>query len=270
MFVKSILARMGSAALLAVPFSASAADTLPSPSGEVRIVGGEMELKSISVGGTLFPLNDFRADLLESLGNLILVGIYTGGAGCPATYAWLDTTPNNLRLTESFGTCSELYEVSHDSETVTITMPSLDASEGRVAFVYDGHNVSRKILGLDSSKVARRAVGNVDAWIGESPYEYLTARENEAALIQSLGWENLDELRNTLVIVNQSMEVEGNWIVGEGCRPHMCGTDYAAIALQRGTGQFLAAIKREGALPRLLGTPAEALPNKIRAVMVAN
>lgn len=66
------------------------------------------------------------------------------------------------------------------------------------------------------------------------------------------------------------MFVEGNWIVGEGCRPHMCDTDFAAIALHRGTGQLIAAIKRGGARPQLLGAPPEALPNSIRAVMVSN
>ena len=268
--MKAGLAHLGMAVLLAVPAPALATDSLPSPSGEVRIVGGDMEMKSVSVGGRLFPLDDFRADLLDRVGNLILVGIYTGGTACPATYAWLDTTPGNLGLTESFGTCSDLYELSHDSETVTVTMPSFDASEGRIAFIYDGQAIRRKVLGLESSEVARRSGGNVDAWIGESPYEYLTARENEPALIRALGWESLDELRNTVVIGSQKMFVEGNWIVGQGCRPHMCNTDFAAIALHRGTGQLIAAIKRGGARPQLLGAPPEALPNSIRAVMVSN
>ena len=268
--MKSVLAHLGVAVLLVAPIPAIAADSMTSPSGEVRIVGGDMEMKSVSVGGSVLPLDDFRADLLDKVGNLILVAIYSGGTACPATYAWLDTTPGNIGLSERFGTCSDLYEMSHDAETVTVTMPSFDASEGRVAFVFDGREVSRRVLGLESSEVARKGVGNIDVWIGESPYEYLTARENEATLIRALGWESLDELRNTMVIGSQKMFVEGGWIVGEGCRPHMCNTDFAAIALHRETGQLIAAIKRDGARPQLLGTPPDALPNTIRAVMVAN
>lgn len=268
--MNAILARLGCAALLAAPVSALAADSLPSPSGQVRILGGDMEMKSVSVGGEVFPLNDFRAELLNQVGNLILIAIYTGGTACPATYAWLDTTPDNLGLTKGFGTCSDLYELSHDSETVTLIMPSFNASEGRVAFVYDGRQVQRRVLGLKSSEIARSAIGNVDAWLGESPYEFLTARENEAALIKAFGWDTLDDLRNTLVIGSQEMVIEDGWIVGKGCRPHMCNTDYGALALHRETGEAIAAIKRDGSRPGLLGTPPDALPGTIRAVLVSN
>ena len=121
--MKSVLAHFGMAALLVAPVPAIAADRMPSPSGEVRIVGGDMEMKAVSVGGRVFPLDDFRADLLDKVGNLILVAIYSGGTACPATYAWLDTTPGNIGLSERFGTCSDLYELSHDAETVTLTRP---------------------------------------------------------------------------------------------------------------------------------------------------
>lgn len=244
-------------------------DVLPSPSGEVRIVGDDLDNKSVSVGGELFPLSNLHADLLERVGNLILVGIYTGGTGCPASYAWLNTAPGQLGLTESFGTCSDLYELSHDRGTVTLTMPSFDASEGRVAFVYDGDTISRKIIGLESSAIAQAALDNVDALIGTSPYEYLTAKENEAVLIQALGWDALDELRNTMIIGSQRMTVDGDWIIGEACRPHMCNTDFAAIAIHRTTGELIAAIKIDGAKSQLLGAPTEALPSALREVMVS-
>jgi hypothetical protein len=265
----TLYAHLGLAFLFLAPTPVLADEILPSPSGEVQIVGGDRDNKSVSVGGRLFPLNDLRADLLERVGNLILVGIYTGGTACPALYAWLDTTPGQLGLTESFGTCSDLYELIHDQESVTLIMPSFDASEGHVAFIYDGHAIYRKIIGLKSSAVASAALDNVDALIGASPYEYLTAKENEAMLIQVLGWDSLDALRNTTVLGSQKMTVDGDWIVGEGCRPHMCNTDFAAIAIHRKTGELIAAIKSEGIKSRLLGEPPEALPSALRAVMVS-
>lgn len=255
--------------LFVAPTPTLADNILYSPSGEVRIVGDDRDNKSVSVGGELFPLHDLRAELLGRVGNLILVGIYTGGTACPALYAWLNTTPGTLGLTESFGTCSDLYELIHDRETVTLTMHSFDASEGRVAFIYDGHTIFREIIGLESSAVAQAALDNVDALIGASPYEYLTAKENEALLIKALGWDALDELRNTVVIGSQRMTVDGDWIVGEGCRRHMCNTDFAAIAIHRKTREFTAAIKRDGAKSRLLGEPPEALPSALREVMVS-
>lgn len=257
------------AALLGLSSPLLAQDGFSSPSGVVKITGGEYEMKSVSVGNETIPLNDYRAGLIEKVGNLVLVAIYSGGTACPATFAWLDTTPGKVRLTETFGTCSDYAEVSSDAETVTVTMPSFDASEGRIAFVYDGHNVTREMMGLESSETARVAPKDANAWIGESPYEYVTAPEHEAALIADLGWDQLDELRNTIVIGSQEMVLDGNWIVGTGCRPHMCDTDFAAIALHLSSGGFIAAIKRDRASPRLLGTPTEALPNEIRKVMTS-
>ena len=40
--------------------------------------------------------------------------------------------------------------------------------------------------------------------------------------------------------------------------------------IEQRRAQLIAAIKRDGARPQLLGTPPDALPNTIRAVMVAN
>lgn len=269
--MKPILFRLAIAvSLVAIPLAASAADTMPSPSGEVAIVGGEYETKSVTVGGQAFDLGDLRADLVERVGNLVLIAIYTGGTACPATFAWLDTTPGSVKITDSFGTCSDYYELSHDSETVTLTMPSFRASQGQVAFIYDGHAVKERTLGLESSETARQAEGDADAWIGESPYEYLTAQETEPYLISIFGWEELDQLRNTLVVGDQEMVVDGDWIVGRGCRPHMCNTDFAVLALHRGTGTPVAAIKQDGRAARLLGEPPVALPVAIRDVLVSN
>lgn len=149
------------------------------------------------------------------------------------------------------------WRTSHDNETVTVTMPSLNGSIGNVAFDYDGSTISERQLGLESSEIAQAAAGNPDAWIGESPYA-------------AIGWDALDELRRTLVVGSQEMTLDGGWIVGSGCQPHMCSSDFSAIAIHRESGGFLAAVKRDGERPRLLGSPAGPLPVEIRKVMTAN
>ncbi|SFD69593.1 hypothetical protein SAMN04488523_102104 [Sulfitobacter brevis] len=256
--------------VLTLPVATAARDRFSSLSGDVRIVGGAMDIKAVAVGDRVFPLEvSYAAELIDKIGNLILVAIYSGGTGCPAEFAWLNTTPGKVGLSETFGTCADVPEVSYDAETVTVTMNSFDASEGLVAFVYDGEQIERRSLGLVSSDIARTSKGDVNAWIGESPYEYLTAPEHEAEMIANVGWDVLDELRNTMIIGSQEMIVEGNWIVGSGCQPHMCNTDFAAMALHRGSGNFIAAIKRDGVVPRLIGKPPEALPVTIRKVMTS-
>lgn len=257
------------ALLLAAP-AAYANDSLDSAAGPVRVIG-ENPSRSLTVDGKTVTTEEYAyINLVEKIGNLILVSLSQGGNACAATFAWLDTSPGAVTMTNPFGTCSDYVEVTHDSETVTVTMPSMDGSVGKVAYVYDGEIVEERQLGLETSEIAQAAEGNPDAWIGESPHEYLTAAELEASLIKTIGWDALDELRNTLVIGDQEMKQDGNWIVGNGCRPHACNTDFAAIALHRESGRFIAAIKREGAKPRLLGEPEEALPVAVRKVMTAN
>tara|TARA_Y100000815_G_scaffold258108_1_gene267221 strand:- start:664 stop:1212 length:549 start_codon:yes stop_codon:yes gene_type:complete len=179
----------------------------------------------------------------------------------------LDTTRGALRLSEEFGTCSDRIEVTHDSETATVTMPPLDPSSGPVAYIFDGAQVFERQLPLERSPLAAAAEGDPDAWIGHSPYDYLRAADYEPRLIALMGWETLDALRNAIAVGSQAMVVEGDWIVGEGCWPHNCAEAYAAIAIHREDGSFIAALKLDGERPRLLGAPRSALPPAVRSVL---
>lgn len=263
------LSILGAAWLFLAPSAATTEERFSSPSGVVFITGGPMEMKAVSVGGRVIPLGVHGARLVDKVGNLILIAINHGGMACPISFAWLNTTPADFGFSERFGTCAGEPEISYDRETVTVILSSANASEGRVAFIYDGSKITRQTLGLVSSRIAREALGNPEVWIDESPYEYLTALEHEAVLIEAIGWNSLDELRRAMTVGSQKMVVDGNWVVGSGCQAHMCATSYAAIALHRKTGGFIAAIKSDGVAPRLLGKPDEALPHEIRRILIS-
>jgi len=240
-----------------------------SASGPVRIVD-LAGTTSVAVGDTVFPLvTNSLAALHTQTGDHVLVIYSTGGNLCPAQFVWLDTTPGSVGLSKAFGTCSEVAEVSRNGTLITVTMESFNASVGTVAFDYDGERITERVLGLQSSEVATAAAaaGNPDVWIGESLHEYLGAAENEANLIASLGWDALDELRASTAVGSARLESDGEWITGSGCRPHMCNTDYGALAIHRQTGRVVAALRRSGEGPRLLGEPLGPLPNAIREVM---
>lgn len=258
------------AAITAPAYCETVADRFDSASGRVEIVGGPSEKKSVAVGPKILPLEDYYASFRERAGNLILIETSSGGFACASMFVWLDTTPGRVRLSEPFGTCSDSAEVTDNGASVRVTMPAGNGSAGFVAFDYDGSVVTERLLGLRSSAVAKRANGIPTAWIGQSPYEYVTAPENEANLIDLIGWDDLDALRNSIVVGSQKMTVDGDWIVGSGCRPHVCNTDFAAIALHKGTGSFVAAIKKDGERPKLLGKPTSALPADVRRVMTAS
>lgn len=258
------------AALLAMP-SAWAFQAYDTPSGRAQIIELEGEGYMVAIGNQVIPLNTYsRSYLSTRVGNYILVSISSGGVACPTTFAWLDTSAGNVRLSETFGTCAEGGEVTHADGILTVTMNSYNASEGMVAFDYDGKTITRRVLGLEESDIAKAAAGNPDAWIGESMHEFLTAAETEADLIAAFGWDDLDQLRNSTIVGSGGMEADGDWIVGSGCRPHMCNTDYGAFAIHRQTGSLLGALKSSGEKPRLIGEPVGALPAEIREVLIRN
>lgn len=150
-----------------------------------------------------------------------------------------------------FGTCSDTVEVTHTRDIVTVTMPSLDASRGMVAFDYGGKQITERLLGLRRSGVSG---DSADVWIGRSAYAYLTAPENDAALVALMGWEALDAARNASAISSddQALSIDGNWLVASGCQPHSCNTSFTAIALHRESGKPLVALKLEGRPAELL------------------
>lgn len=145
-------------------------------------------------------------------------------------------------------------------------MPSLDASRGMVAFDYDGKQITERLLGLRPSGVSG---DSADAWIDKSAYAYLTAPENEAAVIALMGWEALDAVRNasTISSEDQALSIDGNWLVASGCQPHSCNTSFTAIALHRESGKPLVALKLEGRSAALFGEPAGSLPTELRKVL---
>lgn len=270
MVMKRLVHALPVMAMLLGASNAAAEEVYDSPSGPVRIIEMGIE-KAVAVGDRVFPLDTLKAYVGERVGNLFLIYVDSGGNLCPRMFAWLDTTPGDVHITGQFGTCSEAAEVSTDGDVVRVTQDSFNPSEGTVAFDYDGQTVTRRVLGLESSEVAQAAAGNVDAWIGQGVFEYLRAAETEADLIKAFGWDDLDLLRKSAVVSSpdDAFKIEGEWVVGSGCRPHMCNSDAGALAIHRQTGALLGALK-ENHQTRLIGSPAGPLPNTIREMLTGS
>lgn len=254
------------AAILALAGTAAFADeSFDSPSGKVHITGSHGQ-RVLHVGNKAFDLGGSvaYASLREKLGNLILVSTSAGGNACAGTFMWLDTTPGRVGLSEDFGTCSDRIEVSHTSEVVTVTMPSMNASRGTIAYDYDGKAVTERMLGLEPAGVSG---DDPKAWAGKYAVDYLGAPENEARLIELMGWDMLDVARNSVVVTSEVLEEQGGYLAAGGCKPHDCGSTYGAIALDLETGEPLVALKQDGAKPKLFGKPRGPLPTRIRKVM---
>lgn len=252
---------------LALTGTALAEEAYDTPSGKVRIEGEFNQTHRLFVGNTVLPLEGYASAWLgDRVGNLILIGMTLGGTACPATFAWLDTTPGKVALSDTFGSCSDTVEVSHDRETVTVTMPSMNASRGMVAFDFDGKTVTERVLGLQASGVTGKGP---EAWLGKSAYDYLTAPENEPMLIELMGWDALDDARHASTVSSEanSLREDGAWLVASGCQPHLCDTNFTGVALHLETGTPVVALKRDGEEGKLFGKPPSALPADFRRIL---
>ena len=144
---------------------------------------------TLSLGGQDFTLEAVYAGFGPQVGNLVLLVLPTGGTACPAMFAWADTTPGAVSVGTPFGTCSDLAEVSHDAESVTVTLPSMEAGKGPVAFRWDGKAMTTAQLAVPPS-------GNTPAmgaavWSGRYAYEFLTAPEWQDVLLGLMGKDDL-------------------------------------------------------------------------------
>ncbi|MBI1416057.1 MAG: hypothetical protein GC146_02435 [Limimaricola sp.] len=260
---------LAAAALAALAVTPLAAQDLQTPSGPVRIESVDVDgapVDQMFVGKT--PV-DFDAPatmvwVQEKVGSLLLVGLSMGGNACPAHFAWVHTAQGDVHASPSFGTCSELVTVSHDAQTVTVTMPSMTPGAGNVSYVYDGHTISEVAVGEVPSGHPPSA--GADAWIGQYPYDLLVAAEWRDRFVALMGEADYQRAQQVISLTTP-MEVEGDWVAGSGCVQGFCDESDGAVAINRADGRLLVALWTQGSAPRLWGEAQGPLPDKIRPVM---
>ena len=55
--------------------------------------------------------------------DILLVSEYSGGNACPANYFFLIVTKNQIVISEIFGNCSEMPEISRIKDTILVKFP---------------------------------------------------------------------------------------------------------------------------------------------------
>lgn len=245
--------------------AAWAEGVIDTPSGPAVIEKGGDLTHVLRIAGTSFPIEGMMSVAFgERLGNLVLVAQYTGGTGCPAMFAWLDTTPGKVRLTETFGTCSDMAEVTADAETVTVTLPG-PPGQGRSAFVWDGKGrIVEQKLGMEQTGLTPEM--GVAAWVGRHPYELLTSPEWSGLFTALMGGEALQKVQAGIAI-GTGMEMQGEWLTGAGCQPHMCDAVASAVAVHSGDGRVLVAYWQQGAGAQVWGDASAGFPPAVAGVM---
>ena len=245
--------------------SGRAQEAIDTPSGPAVIEAAGDLGHVLRIAGTSFPIEGMMlVSFADRVGNLVLVGQYTGGTACPALFAWLDTTPGKVRLTETFGTCADLYDITTDAETVTVTMAG-PPGQGRSAFVWDGKGqIVEQKLGMEAT--GRTPSMGAEGWIGQHPYALVTAPEWAGVFTDLMGGEALLRVQAAMAIGSE-MERQGDWVAGRGCQAHMCDAVRAAVALNLRDGRVVVAYWEQDAGPRLWGDASAGLPPAVAQVM---
>ncbi len=244
---------------------AQAVDT-DTRAGRAAIVENPDGSKDVVIGTTLVDLPDdaFYAFFEARLGDLLLVLHSPGGNACAGFYTWIHATPGDIRRSESFGSCAEATDISWDSETVRVSMPSLEPGRGPVTYVYDGKGPVRALY--QGPQASGMAAGDWDFWIGRYPFEFVGAADLQAPLTALLGAGGLRELQR-LMDLSSPMARDGDWIAGAGCPKATCGQEGAAVAVERQSGRLLVAMRSRGGAGRLWGQTSGALPGVIAEIL---
>gem|GEM_PF-1949094 len=245
---------------------------------DVQSAAGLIEIVDSSDGGSrevrvgaqrFFTDGDFwHVGLEAQLGDLYLVSLGSAGTACATSYAWINVQGGTASVTDVFGNCRDLVNVSHDAETVMVTLPSSSAHEGFVAFVYDGKTFEEVVLGQEASGIGRAA----EDWIGRYPFEVMRDADWRTSLIELMD-EDGYRLAGEVIDSSSPFEVQGDWVAGFGFNSRMAGHARGhargAIALSRNGERVVVAIRtEEGGLQTwgdLSGTMPEAIESVLRS-----
>ena len=244
-------------------FIADGVETNSAAGPLVVIDSGDGFSRSLLVGDeTFFTDGTYRFISIEAQrGALYLIALSSGGSACAAEYVWLHTEGGDARLSEQFGTCAVVDEVTSDAETVTVTMQSLDAADGYVSFAYDGQVIREEIAG-------QRTLGlgfDAAAWEGRYPFEVFSDAEWREPLIALMGEDAYRRAGNTIE-VSSPMVAEGAWLTGRGCRSRMCDFAWGALAIHT-DGRIVVALRTKERGLEVYGTLDANVPTPIAGVI---
>ncbi|WP_103332881.1 hypothetical protein [Pseudotabrizicola formosa] len=237
---------------------------IDTPSGTATITQQGID-SVLAIAGQSFVFEGMPyASFGDRLGDVVLVSVSAGGSACPAQFVWLDTRPGLVRLTERFGTCSDLAEVSWDAESLIVTLPSMRPGEGPVAFHWDGKTPQVREVALAPPASGIPATAPPMAWLGRHPSAFLSAPEQRDRLVAQMGADGLLDAQR-IIGVATNFELVGDWVVASGCQPHACDVTEGAVAMYR--EWLLVALWERGKGVRVFGDQTGMMPAAIAKVM---
>lgn len=216
----------------------------------------------VHIGDQLVAFDDARASVLDRLGDVFLIFLATGGNACPGYFAWLNTSAGNVSATEPFGTCSDLYEIIFDENTLSLQVQSMEPGEGDHLYVWDGVNpVTESILDLAPSDTPPGA--DPQGWLGRHPAELLDSSDWAELMLNVMTEDELAQVRHAMDL-SSGFERQGEWIAAYGYQK--LDEDVAAIAIHP-RGELLVALGAVGQESVLWGETELDHPEAIAQVL---
>ena len=182
----------GLAAVALMAFCASKADAAPISAPAVAKLSG-MYNTTILVSGV--PVLQDKSDLVVSIGKdvrnasaryLVLVED-SGGTACPAMLQVVDLSGATPKISEQFGTCSDIPAVSLDGATLTVTLPDM-TDRNRTAFIFNGTTMTKHTVGEQLSGPATAAGADLVALVeGQPVYNTFKLRAVANSVKHSVG-----------------------------------------------------------------------------------
>lgn len=250
---------------LAAPVLAAEEEVFETASGPMRLVTTDDYKVEIHIAGQVFAHPEAsRAYVFEQSGDAFLIFLSSGGNACPGFFVWLDSKKDGVFETETFGTCSDLYELKVEGENRIVTISSMAPGEGDHEYLWDYEGrLIETILGLKPSDTPPGA--DPSGWLGRHPAELLDSADWAELLLNVLTPDELDALREAMTMSSGFEEQEG-WIAAYGW--DKLSDAIGAIAIQP-AGELLVALGAVGQEGQLWGVTDHDYPEAIRQVMVA-
>jgi hypothetical protein len=262
----SILAALGLGAAPALAWR----ESLDTPRGLATVEGDpgmDASLRLMVGGRQLFETQDWYEIWPEAvLGNWLLLAVSEGGTACEVEWMWVEL--DSGATSPVFGTCGMVEGVSRSADgSPTATLYAYDLDWPRSNFVFDGTTVAEVPLPQEPAAVPPGAPA--DDWLGRYPYELFMASDWKGPLTRLLGKAGYDQAQEAF---GQSVpfEVQGDWVAASACMVHACTALAGAIAIHRGDGRILVAMRPEGGPGQLFGEPGGPLPPALQEVMAGN
>src|SRR5690625_4081924 len=77
--------------------------------------------------------------------HIALVSIDTGKRTCPISYVWIKLTDDGYSVTPTFGSCSDLIQVSTEGASFIMRTPNAEDASATDQYIYDGNIVTYQI-----------------------------------------------------------------------------------------------------------------------------